>query len=293
MAGAGSPYQPLIDRAAQDYGVDPGLIASVMGVESGGNPAAVSPAGAQGLMQIMPGTARELGLADPFDPEANIMAGTRYLRQMLDRYNGDTYWALAAYNAGPGTVDAVRAGRGTLPAETRNYVAALTGGHVPDGGTGGGDGPEGLMRALQTAQRKQEETRAGQSPFLALQDAAPAPAPLPPAEPVESFEPPEFDWIGSPSRLLAGEAGASGGTGISFVDAAGTRQRAYPESAEEARQLTEFLSYSPRQRGQLISVAPLFRKLKSQVDSNGYLRYPDHFDATLRQMIRDYRGNGK
>ncbi len=112
----------IITKASLRYGVDSGLIKAVIKAESGFNPNAVSPAGARGLMQLMPGTARVLGVNDSFDPEQNVMAGTRFLRDLLKRYNGHLDSALAAYNWGPGNVDRNPV---QLPRETRQYLARV------------------------------------------------------------------------------------------------------------------------------------------------------------------------
>lgn len=119
---SGAWLDPIIAKASQRYGVDVGLIKAVIKAESNFNPQAVSSAGASGLMQLMPATARSLGVRDSFDPEQNVMAGTRFLKDMLQRYGGDLDSALAAYNWGPGNVDK-RPDR--LPSETRNYLARV------------------------------------------------------------------------------------------------------------------------------------------------------------------------
>jgi soluble lytic murein transglycosylase-like protein len=97
-------YDPFIERVAQENDLSPQLIKAVALVESGFNPHAVSRAGAQGLMQLMPQTARQYGVQDAFDPQANLAAGAQHLRRLLDKYDGDLTLALAAYNAGEGAV---------------------------------------------------------------------------------------------------------------------------------------------------------------------------------------------
>ncbi len=113
----------VVTSASATYHLDPDLVNSVIHAESGFNSHAVSRKGAVGLMQLMPNTAGQLGIKNPFDPEANVGGGTRYLRQLLERYNFDLVKALAAYNAGPKRVEQYR---GVPPyRETRAYVARI------------------------------------------------------------------------------------------------------------------------------------------------------------------------
>lgn len=120
---SGAQYDTLINQAATKYGIDPALLKGLIKQESGFNPSAQSPAGAQGLTQLMPATAAGLGVTDPTDPAQAIEGGARYLRQQLDRFGGDASMALAAYNAGPG---AVQKYQGVPPyAETQAYVRTV------------------------------------------------------------------------------------------------------------------------------------------------------------------------
>lgn len=114
---------PLIERHALSKGLDPRLVRAVVQAESGYNAFAVSVQGAQGLMQLMPETARELAVASPFDPAENLRGGTEYLRRMIERFEGRIELALAAYNAGPGAVE--RFGGVPPYRETRDYVARV------------------------------------------------------------------------------------------------------------------------------------------------------------------------
>ncbi len=124
-----APYEASIAEHSQRQQVAADLVRAVIQVESAFNPMAVSSKGAMGLMQLMPATAAELGVGNPFDPDQNIRGGVTYLKRLLDRYDGNVELALAAYNAGMGNVEKY----GDVPPfkETRNYVKKITGAAPP------------------------------------------------------------------------------------------------------------------------------------------------------------------
>ncbi|AQQ03908.1 hypothetical protein B0E33_10170 [Roseibium algicola] len=182
----GDPFTAYIAEASQRFGVPAHWIRAVLGMESDGNPNAVSAAGAMGLMQLMPGTREEMrgryGLsADPFEPRNNILAGTAYLREMFDRY-GDITGMLAAYNAGPAHYDAYLETCRALPVETRTYVAllapALGGRPLPDASGVSVCPPDwrdaplfvGPKTANATANRQQFDGRSSATPRAAETD---------------------------------------------------------------------------------------------------------------------------
>ena len=121
-AGEAQTFEGFIQEAAQRYNVPSSLVRAVIRVESNFRPRAVSSAGAKGLMQLMPGTASDMGASDVFNPRQNIFAGTRYLRVLINKFKGDAKLAIAAYHAGPGIV----AARGRIPYKaTERYVRSV------------------------------------------------------------------------------------------------------------------------------------------------------------------------
>ena len=114
---------PMIDNAASSNGLSPSIVREVARQESGFRPCAVSPKGAEGLMQLMPATQNQFQVIDPFDPMASLDAGAKLLKQLLNRYNGDLSLALSAYNSGAGTVD--KAGGIPQIPETQSYVSNI------------------------------------------------------------------------------------------------------------------------------------------------------------------------
>lgn len=132
MAQNALKYWGDIEANSKLFGLDPRLVAGVIQQESGGNPYALSPVGAQGLMQLMPKTARDLSVTNSYDPKQNIQGGVRYLASLMKRYNNDVGKALLAYNWGMGNVDAyIKTGKGmkgqAMPKEAREYAGKVQG----------------------------------------------------------------------------------------------------------------------------------------------------------------------
>lgn len=140
---SGTPQMPreelerLVHETAERHQVDPVLVRAVIEAESNWNPQATSSKGAQGLMQLVPGTADDLGVKDAFDPGQNLDGGVRYLKMLLEKYDGDLERALAAYNAGPSAVE--RAGGVPNYRETRHYVQKVTDSYFRPGSGRGAD----------------------------------------------------------------------------------------------------------------------------------------------------------
>ena len=141
LSSGSANLDAIFEEAGRRYNLSPDLLKAVAKVESNFRPQAVSRVGAMGIMQLMPGTAAGLGVTDAFDPYQNIMGGAKYLRQMLDKHNGDLRLALASYNAGPGTVSR----HGGVPSFCENYISKVMdnmgGGPITAGTVGYNGGP--------------------------------------------------------------------------------------------------------------------------------------------------------
>jgi hypothetical protein len=294
------PYEEKIAALATEYGFTPQYLTNVMMTESGGNPNAVSPAGAQGLLQIMPKTGKQYGLKNPFDPDENLTVGVKHLAYLRDLFGGDLYAATAAYNMGEGGYRKVLDGKRSLPTETRNYLARL----FPFGPqtyldretvTEGPSGfqpdvslyptpPPGSDFTPDIERYRTPDQPDYLDPLWGLLDPPPQPQPQQPPQPPQQ----QSDGLAS---LFGNDGGAY--RGLNFQDERGETQVAFPETASEATELEGFARYDPKQRGQLVGVAPMFRAVRDRLNSNRFLKYPDFYDGAIRDMVkRSGRGDG-
>src|SRR6185312_15779113 len=211
-----SDLTPLYQAAGREWNVDPALLQAIAAQESGGTPnpdQAVSPKGASGRMQLMPGTAQDIGVTDTTDPVQNIYGSAKYVSGLLDRYHSPEL-ALAAYNAGPGRVDAYLAGKGTLPAETLAYVPGVTKHYQTIAASAAAAAPpdDPFTAALKSAAQP-AATAAPSDPFsqsLAAAQKAATPPPFVPPTMDTSLNPYGItgapDEFGTPGPAPAGEA---------------------------------------------------------------------------------------
>jgi hypothetical protein len=241
----------------------------VVRTESNYDPNAVSIAGAKGLLQMLDGTAAEMGVRDVFDPEQNVRGGVDYFVNAYEKY-GSVQAAAFAYNAGPGNYEAYLQGRYKPVKETVDYVRAVSGGDI---GTGGG---APVRQPEPRKPKPPEPSRPQANPLATLlqrEDQAAEEA----GRAAGTRRPTDFLWTGG---------ARDGPSGLSFMTREGVRAVAHPETASEATELEGFSRYGPRERGQLLSVAPMFRQVKSRLDSNRFLRYPDYYDGDIRELVR-------
>lgn len=260
-------YDDVFETAGKQYNVDPKLLKAMMVQESSGNPNAVSRKGATGIMQLMPDTAKEVGVTNPADPTQNIMGGARYMSQMLDKF-GDVPTALAAYNAGPGAV-AKAGGIPNFP-ETQNYVSRITANYqgkpmakqstmpglppTADSGSSGDDPFSKLMATGGTpasAPAKGAAPAAPESaddPFSKLMAPKPAAAA---AQPSQAHDTTPLDIIGGavePIATMATGALGSLAGGITRLGAAALGSN-YKDAQATGNKVADALTYHPQTQG--------------------------------------------
>jgi hypothetical protein len=265
-------YDDVFEAAGKQFNVDPKLLKAMMRQESSGNPNAVSSKGATGLMQLMPATAKEVGVTNPNDPTQNIMGGARYMSQMLDKF-GDVPTALAAYNAGPGAVGKA----GGIPnfPETQNYVSRITANYqgkpmaqqstmpglppTADAGSAGDDPFSKLMASGGSAPAAAPAKgapaaapAAGDDPFSKLMASKPAAPAAQPAKPgAQPHDTTPLDIIGGavePIATMATGALGSLAGGITRLGAAALGS-SYKDAQATGNKVTDALTYHPQTQG--------------------------------------------
>jgi hypothetical protein len=278
-------YRPFINTAAIMYGLPPRLITALIMTESSFNKNARSSVGAQGLMQLMPATAKAMGVTDPFDARQNILGGTKYLRYLIDSYEGNVENALMAYNWGPDNVNSYLKKVANneknifIPRETQAFLSKIHRLYYPYS-------PK-ETRNLGSLDNTVDDTlidklsQMHQTTFQNMSDTMGSFLDHTPAQ-TKTEEEPTLEPV-TPSNFFATNIGESG---LPFFDRQGSRQTAYAETPEEYDLLSEWSDkYNEEQRGLLVGATPMINSLNKSLDENPYLKWPDYYDTMFRKLL--------
>lgn len=284
----------LAKVAAKESGLDPSIHYGMFMVESGGNPCAVSGAGAKGLAQFMPGTADRFGLSNPFDPHASAVASGRYMKKLTGMFNGDTSKAIMAYNAGEGNIK-----KGRIPAETRKYLpSVLARAKTAPGGAGSLPDPTVVAQAPVTKRRPKKgtvptpaapttpsETTAPTEEAASQRDIFKGLFQVSQAEP-ETMEAVTSAGIPQVSSIDTPEAALEALGFMPFIDpASGLRQMALQTTPEDRSLVDKFSDYDEQVRGQLLALNEKLSQSEQGDTTAPFSSYPSVFDDRLLKLL--------
>jgi hypothetical protein len=287
-------YMPIVMREALANGVPIWLADRLIMTESRYDPSAVNATSqAAGLMQMIPSTAKAMGVKNAKNPEENIRGGMKYLGQLLRDFDGDVTAAVAGYNMGPAGYRRAQRNKTPLPRETRNYVDRILGSFEM------GAFPAGALTVGVPGQPTAEAAEA------AIQPPAPQESGLPDygdalTRARARFESRDFPMMRTPSRtwdfdlpdedespydFLTSPAPGDQSDGLLF-SRDGELKFAFPEDASEARELGSFSRYAPAMRGTLVDASEMIRSARKRLDGNKYFQFPDDLDGGFRDLVR-------